>query len=100
MSRNGSQAAPAFAWLNGELVPWESCVLHARTQCADEAFLCGAHAEIQPLVAIDRIPIGDGSPGPLTRRLQELYERAVRGDSAYRRWATPVYGAAREGVEA
>lgn len=67
---------------------------------ADEAFLCGTLAEIQPLVAIDGIPIGDGSPGTLTRSLQELYERAVRGDPAYRRWATPVHGPAREMIEA
>jgi branched-chain amino acid aminotransferase len=58
---------------------------------ADEAFLCGTLAELQPLVSIDRIEIGDGAPGSLTRRLQELYERAVRGDPAYSRWLTPVY---------
>jgi branched-chain amino acid aminotransferase len=63
---------------------------------ADEAFLCGTLAEIQPLVAIDRIPIGDGAPGLLTRTLQELYEHAVGAEPAYRHWATP----AGEAVEA
>jgi branched-chain amino acid aminotransferase len=58
---------------------------------ADEAFLCGTLAEIQPIVSLDRLEIGRGVPGELTRRLQELYERAIRGDPAYQRWITPVY---------
>jgi branched-chain amino acid aminotransferase len=58
---------------------------------ADEAFLCGTLAEIQPIVSIDRIQVGSGDSGPLTRRLQELYERAVRPGPPYRRWVTPVY---------
>jgi branched-chain amino acid aminotransferase len=28
------RAQPKFAWLNGELVPWDNCVVHARTQGA------------------------------------------------------------------
>jgi branched-chain amino acid aminotransferase len=58
---------------------------------ADEAFLCGTRAEIQPVVSIDRVQIGEGAPGALTRTLQELYERAVRGHPTYARWVTPVY---------
>jgi branched-chain amino acid aminotransferase len=65
---------------------------------ADEAFLCGTLAEIQPIVSIDRIEIGDGVPGELTRRLQELYERAIRPEPPYLRWLTPVYD--RAAVEA
>lgn len=58
---------------------------------AQEVFLAGTLAEIQPVTGIDRIPVGDGRPGPLTRRLQELYDDAVRGRSpAYRHWNTPV----------
>ncbi len=29
-----SPAAPPYAWLNGEIVPWDRCVLHARSQGA------------------------------------------------------------------
>ena len=58
---------------------------------ADEAFLCGTLAEIQPIVSIDRVAVGNGTPGALTLRLQSLYERAVRGQAAYRTWVTPVY---------
>lgn len=36
---------------------------------ADECFLTGTAAEIIPAVKLDTRPIGDGAPGPLTRRL-------------------------------
>jgi branched-chain amino acid aminotransferase len=57
---------------------------------ADEVFVCGTLAEIQPVVQIDRLPVGGGVPGPVTRTLQQLYEAAVRGEPEYREWSTPV----------
>jgi branched-chain amino acid aminotransferase len=57
---------------------------------ADELFLCGTLAEILPIVTVDRIPVGAGIPGPVTRRLQDVYESAVRARSAHRHWVTPV----------
>jgi branched-chain amino acid aminotransferase len=57
---------------------------------ADEAFLCGTMHEIMPITSVDRIPIGDGSPGPVTRKLQDLYEHLVRGNARYPHWLTPV----------
>jgi D-alanine transaminase len=44
---------------------------------AREAFLSAATAGIFPIVAIDGKPVGDGNPGPVTRRLQELYLAAA-----------------------
>ncbi len=44
---------------------------------AREAFLSAASAGIIPIVAIDGKPVGDGKPGPVTRRLQELYLAAA-----------------------
>jgi branched-chain amino acid aminotransferase len=29
-----AEAAPPYAWLNGEIVPWDQCVVHARSQGA------------------------------------------------------------------
>lgn len=46
---------------------------------ADEAFICGTGQEILPVTSIDRLPVGDGVPGPLTRRLRERYFEVVRG---------------------
>jgi D-alanine transaminase len=42
---------------------------------AREAFLTAASAGAMAVVAIDGKPIGDGKPGPVTRRVQELYLR-------------------------
>jgi branched-chain amino acid aminotransferase len=46
---------------------------------ADEAFFCGTAAEITPIRSIDQLQVGEGKPGPVTRRLQERYMDIVRG---------------------
>lgn len=57
--------------------------------CADEVFLTGTAAEIIPVVEVDHRPIGAGLPGPLTRRVQEAYFKAVQGqDPAHLDWLT------------
>ena len=62
----------------------------------DEAFFCGSGHEVSPINAIDHYPVGAGEPGPITRRLQQLYFDVVTGAvPKYRHWLTPVYGAAR-----
>jgi branched-chain amino acid aminotransferase len=59
----------------------------------DELFLCGTGAQVSPVAEVDRRKVGSGEVGTLTRRLQELYFLAVRGDEPrYRDWLTPVYG--------
>jgi D-alanine transaminase len=40
---------------------------------AAEAFITAASAFVTPVVEIDGRPIGDGKPGPVTRRLREIY---------------------------
>ena len=42
---------------------------------ADECFLTGTAAEVIPVVAIDSRLIGDGVPGPITRRLMERFHQ-------------------------
>ena len=60
---------------------------------ADEAFFCGSGAEVQPIVEIDHYKVGDGRPGPLTTKIQNLYFDIAKGKVAkYRHWLTPVYG--------
>lgn len=59
---------------------------------ADEAFICGTAVELQPIVSVDRYPVGDGRPGPVVSRLEKLFHQVVRGkDSRYSHWRTPVY---------
>lgn len=40
---------------------------------AREAFYTSASAFVMPVVAIDGRPVGQGTPGPVTRRLREVY---------------------------
>ncbi len=40
---------------------------------ASEAFITSASAFVMPVVSIDGHQLGDGAPGPLSRRLRELY---------------------------
>ncbi len=44
----------------------------------DEAFLTSTTKDIAPLVRIDDIEIGDGTPGPNTLRLLDLYKEHIR----------------------
>lgn len=43
-----------------------------------EAFITSASSFVQPVVAIDDATIGDGTPGPLSRRLRDLYVAFAR----------------------
>ena len=55
---------------------------------ADEVFLTGTSAEITPLRQLDGTPF---SIGPVTRRVQDLYRQAVRGELPERgHWLTLV----------
>jgi branched-chain amino acid aminotransferase len=40
---------------------------------ADEVFLTGTAAEITPVRSVDRTPVGEGRPGPITRALQDAF---------------------------
>src|SRR5699024_7069187 len=42
---------------------------------ADEIFLSSTTSEIMPVIRVDQTQIGDGSPGPITRKLQKAYEQ-------------------------
>ena len=54
---------------------------------ADEAFMTGTAAEVTPVRELDDRQIGDGKPGPITRKVQEIFNRALRGGEArYREW--------------
>jgi branched-chain amino acid aminotransferase len=47
--------------------------------CAEELFICGTAAEITPVRAIDRKPVGSGTRGPITARLQAEFRALVSG---------------------
>lgn len=51
----------------------------ATLRAAREVFLTSASSFVKPVVALDGAPVGDGTPGPVTRRLFEIFARHVRG---------------------
>jgi branched-chain amino acid aminotransferase len=58
---------------------------------ADEVFFTGTAAEISPLRSIDRIKVGKGSRGPITKALQEEFFSILSGAKADRYgWLTAV----------
>jgi branched-chain amino acid aminotransferase len=58
---------------------------------ADECFLTGTAAEVTPIREVDDRAIGDGTVGPITKRLQTRYFDIVRGgDTSHPEWQTRV----------
>jgi len=58
---------------------------------ADEAFFTGTAAEITPIRSVDKISVGKGVTGPLTRAIQKEFYGIVRGEKSDRfGWLTPV----------
>ena len=58
---------------------------------ADEAFFSGTAAEITPIRELDRLPIGTGSRGPVTQRIQQAFFDIVNGrNPKYAHWITLV----------
>lgn len=44
---------------------------------ADEVFITGTTVEIMPVITIDKRTIGDGIPGPITRKLQQSFSETI-----------------------
>jgi branched-chain amino acid aminotransferase len=57
----------------------ESAITRSDLYYADEVFFTGTAAEVTPVREVDDRPVGDGIPGPVTRRAQELFMGAVTG---------------------
>jgi branched-chain amino acid aminotransferase len=54
---------------------------------ADELFFTGTAAEVTPVCNVDGTAVGDGSPGPVTLRLQQAFFDVVHGrDPRFRHW--------------
>ena len=58
---------------------------------ADEIFFTGTAVEVTPIRSVDRIPVGAGNPGPMTKAIQAQFLGVAQGRLPDRRgWLTMV----------
>ncbi len=58
---------------------------------ADEIFFTGTAVEISPVRSVDRIQVGNGTPGPITKKLQDAFFGIIKGvDPDSHHWLTFV----------
>jgi branched-chain amino acid aminotransferase len=58
---------------------------------ADEIFFTGTAAEVTPIRSVDKIRVGEGKIGPVTRRIKDEFFGIVEGKLPDRyHWFTPV----------
>src|ERR1700704_865710 len=58
---------------------------------ADEVFFTGTAAEVTPIRSVDKISVGQGVVGPITKSIQQEFYGIVRGEKADKyNWLTPV----------
>lgn len=70
----------------------ERSISRTELYVCDELFFTGTGAQVAPVRSVDRRLIGDGTPGPRSKQLQELYFDVVQGKvEKYRPWCTPVF---------
>jgi branched-chain amino acid aminotransferase len=68
---------------------------------ADEAFFTGTAAEITPIRSVDKISVGKGVTGPITKAVQKEFYAIVHGEKSDRfNWLTPVKVSAKQPVHA
>ena len=58
---------------------------------AEEAFFTGTAAEVTPIREVDGRSIGGGKPGPITKKLQKLFFKIVKGEAPkYKSWLAHI----------
>jgi branched-chain amino acid aminotransferase len=67
-----------------------------------EVFLCGTAAEITAVASVDKIPVGDGRPGPVTCAIRDCFRQITSGAAlegkgtalgkAFGSWLEPARG--------
>jgi D-alanine transaminase len=50
-------------------------------RASQEAFITGASTLVTPVISLDGRLLGDGKPGPVAKRLRQLYIAEARRDS-------------------
>ena len=58
---------------------------------ANEAFLTGTAAEVTPIREVDGRVISNGRPGPVTKKIQDIFFKTVKGNAkTYSSWLTYI----------
>ena len=57
----------------------------------DEVFFTGTAAEITPVRSVDRIVVGSGKPGPVTKEMQSAFFDVVKNANDKYEWLNFVY---------
>ena len=60
----------------------EGVVVSSDLAAADEVFLTSSLRGVAPVTSIDGVPVGRGTPGPMTRRIIARYARAIADEVA------------------
>jgi len=69
----------------------EARIRRSELYFADEVFLTGTAAHIQAVGTLDNRKIGSGESGPITNKINEIYQMAIRGQNPnYMEWCTAV----------
>ncbi len=69
----------------------EARIRRSELYFADEVFLTGTAAHIQAVGTLDNRKIGSGESGPITNKINEIYQMAIRGQNPdYMDWCTAV----------
>jgi branched-chain amino acid aminotransferase len=69
----------------------EQCIPRELLYLADEAFFSGTAAEVTAIRSVDKINVGKGVMGPITRAIQKEFYAIIRGEKADRHhWLTAV----------
>lgn len=76
----GCTRAALIAELEAAGIEWEAGEFTLDDlRAAREAFLTSATSFVKPVLSVDGAKLGDGTPGPVTRRLFDLFARHVQG---------------------
>ncbi len=69
----------------------EETMLREVLYVADEVFFVGTAAELTPIRSVDKIKVGKGKPGEITREMQKRYFEVVKDGNDTHDWLSFVY---------
>jgi len=77
----------------------EQCIPRELLYIADEVFFSGTAAEITGIRSVDKISVGKGVIGPITKAIQKEFYAIIRGEKADRfNWLTQIPVASKQPV--